>query len=128
MNIKKLIEELGLDENELARILYPELSHPKRALKRLIDGHSELVGSQIQRLSLYTSIGMRDLYDNKFKPIDNVVKVSNTEAVVIAESILVNGPWHIAVISLNSEKFSTYTSTESNAITNLFKYLNNLEQ
>ena len=70
LNLRKLIDDLKLDESEIASILFPENTHPKLSLKRIIDGKSELHEAHILALCKCTNMSMVELYSQTgFSPV-----------------------------------------------------------
>lgn len=62
INLRKLMNDLKLDRNHLAQILFPTNKHPNVALTRLLAGRSKLVEDQIFRLAMFTGLTVDALY------------------------------------------------------------------
>lgn len=65
INLQKLIEEKGLDFKELSELLFPDNSHPLRALERHIKLNLELTESQILRLASLTGLSVCQLFSGE---------------------------------------------------------------
>jgi len=62
INLYKLIEDYVLDEDQLAKRLFPENKQPKMALRRVMFGDGKLDEDKIQLLSKITNIPIPDLF------------------------------------------------------------------
>lgn len=65
IDINNIIESKGLDQNDLAKELFPGAKHPKMALQRIIKGEAQLDSDQIVRLSIYTGIAIGELFGER---------------------------------------------------------------
>lgn len=63
IDLGKIIEVRGLDNTEVASLLFPKNKHSKMALKRVIAGEGVLDADQISRFSMYTGIPISELYE-----------------------------------------------------------------
>lgn len=72
-NIKNIITEYNLDEDALAKVMFPKNKFAKVALARIISGVSYLDTWQLDRLTEMLGIGIADLFvDNTWnKKITN---------------------------------------------------------
>lgn len=67
INIDRIIEQSGLDSEEIAVKLFPNLAHPRKALQRVLNGESKLDSDQIAKLSSLTNIPIQDLFNDTWK-------------------------------------------------------------
>lgn len=67
INLQKLMDERGIKTTVLAKELFPENKYAPMALKRVIEGTSELSASQISKLALYLDIPIEDVFENNWK-------------------------------------------------------------
>lgn len=65
IDINNIIESKGLDQNDLAKELFPGTKHPKMALQRIIKGEAQLDSEQIVRLSVYTGLSISELFGQR---------------------------------------------------------------
>lgn len=65
IDINNIIESKGLDQNDLAKELFPGTKHPKMALQRIIKGEAQLDTEQIVRLSAYTGLSISELFGQR---------------------------------------------------------------
>lgn len=63
IDLNKIIEDKGLDVNELSQQLFPEHKHPRLALNRVISGDSTLNADQISKLSALVDIEIGELFE-----------------------------------------------------------------
>lgn len=63
INLKLLIKNTDVDPDQLAPVLFPGNKHPALALKRVLDGHTQLNESQIRALGDYMGITVQELFD-----------------------------------------------------------------
>ncbi len=64
IDLKKIIEENGLSESELANQLFPGNKFSKKALTRVIKGQSELSATQISKLAFLLGTDINSLFDS----------------------------------------------------------------
>lgn len=62
IDLQSLIDELDLNYDRLARILFPSNDHPKLSLARVIKGKSKLDENQIKDLSDFSGLSIEDLF------------------------------------------------------------------
>lgn len=62
INLQKIIEDNGLDEQEVAILLFPTNAYPKLALKRLTSGAAVMDANQISRLASFSGLTISQLY------------------------------------------------------------------
>lgn len=67
INLQKLIDERDIKTTVLAKELFPENKYAPMALKRVIDGYSELSSSQISKLALFLGVSIEDVFENNWK-------------------------------------------------------------
>lgn len=60
--IKKVIEHFNLDQNEVARILFPHVKYQKLALDRVLKGEASLDTEQLEALAKYAGVFVHDLF------------------------------------------------------------------
>jgi hypothetical protein len=64
INIPLVLEAVGLQSDDVADSLFPSHKYPKMALKRVVDGKSNLDAVQIATLSKLTGLSVSQLYDD----------------------------------------------------------------
>lgn len=62
INLSLLIKELNLDQELIAKLLFPSNLHPKLALSRILKGETEMNESQLLSLSSHTGMSIDDLF------------------------------------------------------------------
>jgi len=70
IDLKAIIQNAGLDLDEVAAHLFPKNNYPKLALNRILSGKAVLDANQISRLSMLTSVPIAEFFggpDTKFK-------------------------------------------------------------
>lgn len=65
INLKKIIQDHGLDESILANELFPGNKYAKKALTRVLKGESELSATQISKLASLMGTDINSLFDTK---------------------------------------------------------------
>ena len=61
-NINSVIEHYGLNIEELAKVLFPNVKYPKLAFDRIIKGEANLDITQIEVLASYIGVLVQDLF------------------------------------------------------------------
>lgn len=61
-NINEIIERYRLDQDELARVLYPKAKFPRLALARVMKGEASLDVEQVERLASHLGVFASDLF------------------------------------------------------------------
>ena len=82
INLKKIIEESGLDKSEVARQLFPINKHPELALNRIISGHANLDADQICKLAVLVDVPIAELFSGgnwKARAIESVHLLTSGE-------------------------------------------------
>lgn len=67
IDLKKIIEDQGLDTKEVAQHLFPGNKYPRLALNRVIAGDAVLDANQISKLALLASVSISQLYGTEWK-------------------------------------------------------------
>lgn len=65
--LSQIIDDLKLDRNIVAQILFPGNKYPGFSLKRVEDGKSELTSSQLIQLAEYMDVPIESLFDESWK-------------------------------------------------------------
>ena len=65
IDLKKIIDQKGLDPKKLALQLFPSHAEPDRALKRILKGDQVLDASQISKLAFLTGLSYDDIFKGK---------------------------------------------------------------
>lgn len=61
-NINSVIEHYGLNIEELAKVLFPNVKYPKLAFDRIIKGEANLDITQVEKLANYIGVLVTDLF------------------------------------------------------------------
>lgn len=61
-NINNVIEQYGLNTEELAKVLFPSVKFPKLALDRVLKGEGSLDVIQLEKLADYIGVLVSDLF------------------------------------------------------------------
>lgn len=67
IDLRKMIDDLGLDESEVAENLFPMHNHPRNALYRLLRGEGVLDANQISRFSAQYNINIGAMFGDGWK-------------------------------------------------------------
>lgn len=63
LNVKEILESRGVKKAEIARLLFPSVKFPLRALSRVLTGETELSASQVSLLAERLGCEISDLYE-----------------------------------------------------------------
>lgn len=65
INLKEIIEQKALNQEELAKQLFPGINYPKLALKRILAGEGNLDEVQVSKLASILGCSIDELYKNR---------------------------------------------------------------
>lgn len=71
INLKKVLDETGIEVNKAAEELFPGNAHPRRAINRVFREDALLDSDQISKLSAMTKIPIDKLFEDKFNHTDD---------------------------------------------------------
>lgn len=77
LNLKLILQNTGLSEKQLADVLFPNHTHPKLALRYLVQGRRELKESEIEKLTAILSC-----------PLDFVLNDDSWKAIMQGSEII----------------------------------------
>jgi len=63
INVKKLLEDRGMNKTQIGALLFPNVKFPKRAFSRVLTGETELSASQIAILAEHLGVSVNDLFE-----------------------------------------------------------------
>lgn len=61
-DINKIIEHFGLNTEDLAKVLFPNVKYPKQAFSRVLKNEVNLDVKQVERLAAYAGVLVADLF------------------------------------------------------------------
>lgn len=62
IDVRRIAEAAGLDIQQVAEHLFPDIKHPRKALVRVINGESLLNSDQLSKLASMAGCSVSDLY------------------------------------------------------------------
>ena len=78
-NLQKIIDQYGLNANDLAPELFPENKYPMIAITRVLKGEAQLNADQVSKLSAITSIPVEHLYSgakyDMTSPSEGIIRI-----------------------------------------------------
>lgn len=69
IDLQSIIDIHGVDKNEIAPLLFPNIKFPNLALNRILAREAKLDSEQIAKLALFLDVSANDLYAERWKSI-----------------------------------------------------------
>ena len=125
-NINKIMSQYGLQEQEVANLLWPMVKYPELGFKRVLRGETYLDSSQICALANYLQIPVSELFtveDTDWRAISKDRRTIFTKGdykVIIGRDLFTVSIWH------KNDNF--YNSVATIGFMEISKFLNRMDE